>query len=115
MNALRNLDDRVLGNRLTGDGPAAILRVVWWVSRVVFVALALIVLLGVLFTKAPTNAHNVIVRNVLSLSKDVAGPFRDVFAPKKPQNALVINYVVAAAVYLLLGVLVGKLPPRGKQ
>lgn len=114
MNALRSLDDRVLGNRLRGDGATAVLRVVWRVSRVVFLALAVIVLLGVVFTKAPTNMHNVIVRNVLSLAKDVAGPFRDVFAPKKPQNALVINYLLAAAVYLVLGVVVGKLPPRGE-
>ena len=90
------------------------LRVVWRVSRVVFVALAVIVLLGIVFTKAPTNMHNVIVRNVLTLAKDVAGPSRDVFAPKDRQNALVINYLVAASVYLGLGVLIGKLPPRGK-
>jgi hypothetical protein len=114
MGALRDLDDRVLGNRFRGDAPVAVLRVIWRVSQVVFVALAVIVLLGVLFTKAPTNAHNVIVRNVLSLAKDVAGPFKDVFAPKKPEDALVINYLVAAAVYFGLALVVGKLPPRSK-
>lgn len=112
MNALRELDNRVLGSRLRGDGPAAFLRVVWRVSRLVFIALAVVVLLGVVFTKAPTNAQNVIVRNVLSLARDAAGPFKDVFVPKKRENALVVNYVVAAAVYLLLSVVVGKLPPR---
>ena len=115
MKGLRDLDNHVLGGRMRGDGPAVVLQVVWRVSRVVLVALAVIVLLGVLFTKAPTNMHNIIVRNVLSLAKDVAGPFRDVFAAKSRQNALVINYLVAAAVYLVVGALVGKLPPRGKQ
>ncbi|GAC1444304.1 MAG: hypothetical protein NVS3B26_22010 [Mycobacteriales bacterium] len=115
MSTMRDLDDRVLGRLRRGDGPAAVLRVVWRVSRYVLLSLAVIVLLGVLFTKAPTNAHNVIVRNVLSLAREVAGPFRDVFAPKRPQDALVINYLVAAGVYLLIGVVVGKLPPRGQR
>jgi hypothetical protein len=115
MNVLKDLDDRVLGNRMRGDGPSAVLRVVWRVSKIVLFALAAVVVLGVLFTKAPTNAHNVIVRNVLSLARDVAGPFKDVFTPKKAEDALVVNYLVAAGVYLGLGVLIGKLPTGGKK
>lgn len=114
MDTLRAVDDRMLA-RLRGGGPPAILRVIWRVSKYILIALAVIVLLGVLFTKVPTNADNVIVRNVLSLAKEVAGPFRDVFAPKKPEDALVVNYLVAAAVYLGLGIAVAKLPTGGKK
>lgn len=115
MSALKDLDDRVLGDRMRGDGPPAVLRVVWRVSKVVLLALAVVVLLGILFTKAPTNAHNVIVRNALSLARDVAGPFKDVFAPTKPEDALVVNYLVAAAFYSVMGVLVGKLPTGSRK
>ena len=115
MNALKDLDNRVLGNRMRGEGLSTVLRVVWRVSKVVLLALAVVVLLGILFTKAPTNDHNVIVRNVLSLARDVAGPFKDVFAPKKPEDALVVNYLVAAAVYAGLGLVVGKLPTGGRK
>ena len=91
------------------------LKVVWQVSKNVLIALAVIVLLGVLFTKAPTNASNVIVHNVLSLAKDVAGPFKDVFAPKKAEDALVVNYLVAAVFYLVVGIVIGKAPTGGKK
>ena len=53
---------------------------------------------------------NEIVSNVLKLAGEVAGPFRDVFAPKNKESALVVNYLLAAAVYLGLSVIVGRLP-----
>lgn len=106
---LRNLDDKaLLVSR--GDGLPAFLRVVWRVSKAVFLLLAVVVLLGIVFTKAPTNSSNVIVRNALRLARDAAGPFKDVFAPKKPEDALVVNYLLAAVVYAVVGVVVGKLP-----
>ena len=84
-------------------------------TKYVLIALAVIVLLGVLFTKVPTNGDNVIVRNVLTLARDVAGPFKDVFAPSRAQDALVVNYLVAAAAYVVLAMVVGKLPTGGKR
>ena len=134
--ALRRMDDRLLGDRLkkrpttteteevvvedrsaeparpprTGKGAQEALAVVYRISRLVFLALALACLLGILFTVAPTNADNVIVENVFDLAKGAAGPFRDVFTAKDDERERIVNYAFAAFVYLLASVLVGKLP-----
>jgi hypothetical protein len=123
---LRGLDDRVLGDRFRGGqamdeeaaprkrrGPAAlagVLRVTYRISQLVLVVLALVVFLGIVFTKAPTNAKNTIVSNVLDLARNAAGPFKDVFSPKDKENALVVNYLLAGGVYLVLAYIVRRLP-----
>ncbi len=111
---LRNLDDKAL-RMGRGDGLSSFLRVVWRVSKAVFFLLALVVVLGIVFTKAPVNNSNVIVRNALQLAKDAAGPFKDVFAPKTRENALIVNYLLAAGVYAVVGIVVGRLPTGGKR
>ena len=133
--ALRRMDDRVLGDRFkkrptpteteevvveertssappprTGKGAEEALSIVYRISRLVFLALALACLLGILFTLAPTNEDNVIVENVLDLAKGAAGPFRDVFTANDAERERVVNYAFAAFVYFLASVLVGKLP-----
>ena len=113
---LRDLDDSVLGHTSRARNVVPdVLRVVGRVSKAVLVLLAAIVVLGVVFTKAPTNEHNVIVRNVLDLARTAAGPFKDVFAPKNHQDALVVNYLFAGGVYLALAYTVGKLPTGRKR
>jgi hypothetical protein len=138
--ALRNLDDRVLGDRgkshedehadvypderrepargrdegppaSTGDGFREFLGVVVKVSRLVFLLLALVVFLGIVFTIAPTNGDNPIVSTVFDVAAAAAGPFSDVFTvADDEQRELVVNYGFAVAVYLLASVLVTKLP-----
>lgn len=140
--ALRNLDDRVLGDRgkshedehaevypderreparerdrhgtppgSTGEAFRELLGVVVRVSRAVFLLLALVVFLGIVFTVAPTNADSPIVSTVLDVAGAAAGPFSDVFAVSDDaQRELVVNYGFAVAVYLLAAMLVTKLP-----
>ena len=123
--ALRRLDERVLGRPRgrtpedadgppppRGDGPRAVARVVLRVSQLVLVVLALVVVLGMVFTATPTNDDNVIVRNALSLAADATGPFEDVFTPEGGNRALYANYATAAGVYLLLAVALGKVRDR---
>ncbi len=86
------------------------LRVTYRISQLVLLVLAVVVILGIVFTKAPTNSKNTIVSNVLDLAKDAAGPFKDVFSPKDKENALVVNYLLASGVYLVLAYIVGRLP-----
>lgn len=93
-----------------GRRGADVLGVVYRISQVVLLGLAVVVLLGIVFTKAPTNASNVIVRNGLDLAGEAAGPFRDVFAPRSRQDALVVNYLLASGIYLAAAYVVGKLP-----
>lgn len=92
-----------------------VLSVVYRISRLVLLLLAVVVLLGIVFTKTPTNDANTIVSHVLDLARTVAGPFKDVFAPKDKENALVVNYALAAGVYFVLAYIVGKLPTGGKR
>ncbi len=95
-------------------GVAAVLTIVYRILRIVLILLAVAVLLGVLFTRVPTNPTNVIVRNVLHIARTLAGPFRDIFKIKNPKDAMAVNYGVAAVVYFLLAVLVSRLP-TGKR
>lgn len=135
--ALRRMDDRVIGDRFrkretvdvvevepgqtrvaerpepprTGEGAREALTIAYRISRAVFLLLAVVVVLGIVFTLAPTNADNVIVRNVLSLARDAAGPFRDVFTvDDDAERELVVNYAFAAVVYFVVSIVVGKLP-----
>ncbi len=93
-----------------GDGLRKALAVTYRISSLVFVALALAVGLGILFTVVSTNPDNVIVSTVLSVAEAVAGPFRDVFTAGDAQRRLVTNYAFAAGVYVLAAVLVTRLP-----
>ncbi len=95
----------------TGEGLREFLAVLYRASKVVFLALAAVLLLGTVFVLAPTNADNSIVSFVADLADGAAGPFRDVFTVSDDaERELVVNYGFAAAVYLVLGLLVTKLP-----
>lgn len=96
--------------RSTGDGFREFLTVVARVARVVFLLLALVLVIGIVFVLAPTNADNSLVSWVADLSETVAGPFRDVFTVDDDDRELVVNYAVAAGVYFLAAALVRKLP-----
>ncbi len=138
--ALRRMDDRVIGDRFrkretsetrevvedeprrtrvserpeaprSSDGAREVLTIVYRVSRAVFLLLAVVVVLGIVFILAPTNEDNVIVRNAMSLAGDAAGPFRDVFTvDDDAEREMVVNYGFAAVVYFVVSVVVGKLP-----
>lgn len=100
-------------DRKPRDGGAAVgrvLAVVYTVSRLVFLLLALVMVLGIILTLAPSNPDNVIVRNGLELAESAAGPFKDVFTLQDPERQTIVNYAVAAAVYVLAATLVRKLP-----
>ena len=96
----------------TGDGFREFLSIFARVSRAVFLALALVVGLGILFTVAPTNEDNGLVSAVLDIARAAAGPFRDVFTiSDNAERELVVNYAFAAGIYLLLATLVTKIVP----
>ena len=97
--------------RPRGDGFKKFLAVFARVSRAVFLLLALIVVLGIIVILAPTNSDNVLVESISQLSETVAGPFRDVFTAQDADRETVINYGLAAGVYLIAAALVGKLAP----
>lgn len=97
--------------RPSGDGLPEVLSIVYRVSRVVFLALAAAVAIGIVFILAPTNPDNSIVSTVLNLAEDAAGPFKDVFTVSDDaERETVVNYGFGAVVYLVLGLLVSRLP-----
>lgn len=138
-NALRSLDDRVLGSRRHeagaaersdhaterhhvrpagerparsrgGRGLAPVLSVVYRGARLVLLVLALVLVAAIAFTLLPTNEDNVIVRNVLSVAETVAGPFQDVFQLEDAERERIANYGLAAVAYLVLRAVAGRLP-----
>lgn len=62
--------------------------------------MSFVVLLGILFTVAPTNPDNSIVSNSLARADDFAGPFKDVFTPEGLDDRIYANYSLAIGVYL---------------
>ena len=99
------------GPRGTSDGAREALSVVYRISRLVFLVLAAVVALGILFILAPTNPDNGVVQLVTDVADGAAGPFRDVFTvDDDAERELVVNYTFAAAVYVLAAFLVRKLP-----
>lgn len=93
-----------------GDGLSSFLAVLWRVSRLVLLALALVLVVAIAFMLLPTNDDNVIVRNTLSLAETVAGPLKDVFTVDDPERQRIYNYALAAVIYFVLASVVGKLP-----
>ena len=79
------------------------------IVRGVLLALALIVVAGIVMALVPTNPENSVVQFVNETASTVAGPFKDVFALSSPKKSISANYGLAAVVYLVLASLVGKL------
>ncbi len=97
------------------DGLPTFLSVFYRVCQLVFLLLAVVLVLAIVLILAPANDQNSIVMNVSELAEQVAGPFKDVFTVMDPDRMKVTNYGVAAAVYLLVTVLVNRLPTGGAK
>lgn len=92
------------------DGLKELLTVVYRISRVVFLLLALACAFGVVFVLAPTNEDNSVVQLVNDIADGAAGPFRDVFTNDDRDRELIINYGFATLLYLAAAALVTRLP-----
>lgn len=116
--SLRRLDDRLLARFRRPPGSPRpplvkdVLRSVVRVSQLVLVALALVLLLAVAAVVLPTDEDNVLVRGVLDLALQVAGPFATVFDIEGRNARAAANYGLGAAVYLVVGTLLGRLAPK---
>ncbi|GAB3951705.1 hypothetical protein GCM10029976_088570 [Kribbella albertanoniae] len=73
---------------------------IWLVA----VLAAALLALGALFTALDqTNQSNEIVRWVLERGHDLVGPFKDLFRLETAKNTLLVNWGIAALVYLIAG------------
>jgi len=65
---------------------------------------AAVLALGALFTALDqANQSNEIVRFILARGHDVVGPFKDLFRLETAKNTLLVNWGIAALVYLIAG------------
>ena len=73
---------------------------IWLVAVIAAAVLAL----GALFTALDqANQSNEIVRFVLERGHDLVGPFKDLFRLETAKNTLLVNWGIAALVYLIAG------------
>lgn len=107
--ALRRLDDRVLGRAREGHGVRQAVALTVRISQLVLLAFAAALLLAIVFVAAPVNEANSIVSADLALADQVAGPLRDVFAFDSRPVRAGANYGLAAVVYLALSRALGLL------
>jgi hypothetical protein len=68
-------------------------------------AVVLLVRIGLAFVAV--NPHNVIVEAIVRFSDVLVLDFRDLFLPSDPQIAVAVNYGLAAAFWLVAGLVVG--------
>ena len=70
---------------------------------------AAVLALGALFTALDqTNQSNEIVRWILERGHDLVGPFKDLFRLETAKNTLLVNWGIAALVYLIAGKILEK-------
>ena len=75
-----------------------------WLAAVLAAA---VLALGALFTALDqTNQSNEIVRWILERGHDLVGPFKDLFRLETAKNTLLVNWGIAALVYLIAGKIV---------
>lgn len=104
---------RQRGPQMTGAGEFAagaglLTRVI---HLVVSIVLAIIVA-GILLVVLKANPANSIVSEVHSWARWLAGPFDGIFSFQSANTAIAVNWGIAAAVYLFVGVLIARLLGR---
>ncbi len=78
-----------------------------WLAAVLAAA---VLALGALFTALDqTNQSNEIVRWILERGHDLVGPFKDLFRLETAKNTLLVNWGIAALVYLIAGKIAEKI------
>jgi len=80
-------------------------------KAIVWAALAVALLLGVgaLLVGFGANGHNVLVSWVVSAANRIDGPFGDLFTFRDHVKQTLVNWVIAAVVYLTAGGILARL------
>jgi hypothetical protein len=96
------------GAAAMGTGLATLARVVSLVAGIV----AAIIVAGILLKILDANPSNDIVNWVLDAARWLVGPFKGLFSIHDPDWRVIVNWGLAAAVYLLIGRLIARLLMR---
>jgi hypothetical protein len=91
-----------------GSGLLMVARLV----RLLAWGVALFIVAGILLIVFDANASNTIVSHVTDWSKTLVGPFKNLFSPSGRKAKIGVNWGIAAAVYLVVGLLIAGLIAR---
>jgi uncharacterized protein involved in cysteine biosynthesis len=79
------------------------------IVQLVVSIVVLIIVTGILLVVLKANAANSIVSEVHSWARWLAGPFDGMFSFHSANDAIAVNWGIAAVVYLFVGVLIARL------
>jgi hypothetical protein len=86
--------------------PGRMLGIIASLVGLVSVVAALILVVYIVLVIFKANPRNVIVRDVRHIARPLAWVFKDLFTPKSPRVRVLVNYGIAAIVYLAAGRLI---------
>ena len=80
--------------------------------RTVAVAVAVVIVVGIILRVVSANPHNAIVSDIHDAGNWLVGPFHSVFSVKDSKLELGLNWGLAALVYVAVGHLLARLVAR---
>jgi hypothetical protein len=86
--------------------PAKLLGLLATLVGLASVVAAVILVLYIVLVVFKANPRNVIVRDIRHVARPLAWVFKDLFTPKSYRLRVLVNYGIAAIVYLLVGRLI---------
>jgi hypothetical protein len=86
--------------------PGKLLGLIASVVGLVSVVVALILVLYIVLVVFKANPKNVIVHDIKDIARPLAWVFKNLFTPKSPRVRVLVNYGIAAIVYLAVGRLI---------
>jgi hypothetical protein len=86
--------------------PGRMLGIIATLVGLASVVAALILVLYIVLIVFKANPRNVIVHDIKDIARPLAWVFRDLFTPKSPRLRVLVNFGIAAIVYLTVGRLI---------
>jgi hypothetical protein len=74
--------------------------------------IAAIIIVGIVLVLMKANPNNDIVHFILQIGHFFAKPFEDLFPQSNPRQDILVNWGIAAIVYLLVGAIIARLARR---
>jgi hypothetical protein len=95
-----------MSTSLLRRAPGKLLGLIASLVGLVSVVVALVLIGYIVLVVFKANPKNVLVRDIKDIARPLAWIFKDLFTPKSPRVRVLVNYGIAAIVYLAAGRLV---------
>jgi hypothetical protein len=93
-------------------GVGALLLTIARLIRLLAGVVALLIAAAIVLRLLSANPGNAVVRDVHDVGRALAGPFKNLFLIKNPKTSILVNWGIAAIVYLVVGGLLASLLAR---